>query len=242
MNLRIKALMGTFAIVGCMLVSTLGVNAENTPLHDAARNGNIEEVKALCEKNHEWLSEEDNDGRTPLDCAVETKDFNLIKYLVDSGSDVNSALYVAASVEDMDLVKYFCEQPEVDINHVLFLAIHYENTEAVKSLIKQGVDVNYALFVSTSLENMDIVKYLVEEKGADVNLSIAAAASTGNIDIIKYFVEHGANVNVKDDNGVTLLQGLMDWYEICKSNESFSDECENLRISIDYLRSIGAKE
>ncbi len=87
MKLRIKVLLGLFAVIGSMTASVFSVNAVRTPLHDAVRDSNCELIKILCRQHPEWLSEQDpGDGRLPIEC---TERLDILKVLVENGANVN---------------------------------------------------------------------------------------------------------------------------------------------------------
>lgn len=177
-------------LVGCMFVSALNVNAERTSLHDAVEDGNVEEVAALCEEHPEWLSEKDDAYRVPLMYA-ETPE--MIDCLVKHGAKLES----------------------VKLSWVIVAG----RAELAKYMIENGADVDCGLFVATSVGDEDLVKYMVEH-GANVTKALPAAIVVGNIDLIKYFIEHGADINVKDNQGRTLLNNMVNW---CKNYEADPD-------------------
>ena len=65
MKLKSKIILAA-AFIGCVVSSTLNVNAERTHLHDVVEDGNIEEAEVLCKEHPEWLSEDDDAYGVPL--------------------------------------------------------------------------------------------------------------------------------------------------------------------------------
>ena len=212
MKLKSKAALGMLALVSCMLISLPEASACHTPLHDAVEQGKVEEVAALCEEHPEWLSEEDGAYGTPL---MHSETEEMITCLAEHGAGFD--------------------------NLKLSFVIVSGRIELAKYMIEHGADLDLGLFVAASINNMDLVKYAVEQKGADVNKAFVAAVCTGNVDLIQYFIDNGADINLKDGNGDTLLRGLLNWRENCESHFEFLNSCESLDVGVDYLREQGAE-
>lgn len=92
-----------------------------TALHHAVQKGLIDPVKHLVEEKGYDVDEIDSKGYTPLFCAVEKSDLEMIKYLIEKGADVNAynkngatALHIAA---DLEIVKLLVEKGAyLDVN------------------------------------------------------------------------------------------------------------------------------
>ena len=101
------------------------VNAKDsdgaTPLHEAALNGNTENVKLLLDKGAD-VNAKDTDGWTPLLLAAANGHTETVKLLIDKGADVNAKTSNGATP--------------------LHWAAFEGNTENVKLLIEKGADVN----------------------------------------------------------------------------------------------------
>ena len=164
------------------------INTELMEFIEAIQNGNLE----IEDINTEI------DGNNDLITASGTGNFDMVKYLVKNGADVNAR--------------------DISGDTALSIASEKENWEIAKYLIEHGADINTECYGKTALirasetGNFDMVKYLVE-KGADINAfydwdSISAlmkASRFGYLEIVKYLVENGANINAKDYNGWTAL-------------------------------------
>ena len=59
-------------------------------IHDAAKAGNLEKVKALLKDNPELVSSKDESGLTPLEWAVIKGNKEMVKLLLNSKADVNA--------------------------------------------------------------------------------------------------------------------------------------------------------
>ncbi len=91
-----------------------------------------------------------------------------------------------------------------------------ENTDVVRILLNHGADPNYQTsFGHTPLQSHmyypSRVKLLIEY-GADVNIVQKGNSSVlhhyvieGDIELVQFIIDNGANINVKDNNGMTPL-------------------------------------
>jgi hypothetical protein len=112
-----------------------------------------------------------------------------------------SRMLKAFQHEEKDFVniyKYFSKcfeeypvPPLKDCNGILYSAVHFNRTEAVRFLLSQGVDVN--------------------ENAGDGQTALMRAASANNIKMIKILLENGADPNIKNDNGYTAYEKAMSW-------------------------------
>ena len=130
--------------------------------------------------------------------AVKNNDIEKVKKLVEYGTDINDKNYKDETA--------------------LFIALEKGYLEIVKHLVEHGADVNAecydetALMIASEKGYLEIVKYLVEEKGMDINhaddkgwTALTCSITGKSFGIFKYLVEHGANINVKDKYGKTVL-------------------------------------
>lgn len=130
-----------------------GVSAR---LLDAARNGEIRQVRALVEADAVLLDARDGDGLTPLHRAALGGHVEIAEYLLDSGADISAVdaqnrtpLHHAAFEGHAACVELLIDRgSEVTAREFrgrtpLFLATNWgHNLEAVETLIAAGSDVN----------------------------------------------------------------------------------------------------
>lgn len=173
------------------------------------------------------------------------KDLDLIKFLIDSGVDVNakndvgcSPLHYESRVEVVELLISAGAKVKAKENGGKS-PLHCTNSvEVAELLIKAGADVNAkddngrSPLFSHTLPNSNskkIIKFLIK-KGADVNakandgntlLHLLAHHSSAN-SLIELLIKHGADVNAQDNYGMTPLH-------VSASQDIFS----NSRIFID---------
>ena len=178
------------------------------------------------------------------------KDLDLIKFLIDSGVDVNakndvgcSPLHYENRVEVVELLISAGADVKAKENGGKS-PLHCTNSvEVVELLISAGADVNdknnggFTPLFSHTLPNSNskkIIKLLIK-KGADVNakandgntlLHLLAHHSSAN-SLIELLIKHGADVNAKDNDGMTPLH-VSALYEIFSNSRIFIDAGANL--------------
>ncbi|MBD0390989.1 ankyrin repeat domain-containing protein [Wolbachia endosymbiont of Pentalonia nigronervosa] len=162
--------------------------------------------------------------------AVQAKDYDKVKSLIEQGAEVNATdsngktpLHYAASLS-LDIVKYLVAQG-ADINArdndemtPLHDAARF-HLDVVKYLVAQGADINARdndygytpLYTPVFASDLDTVKYLVNN-GANVKVTdnygytpLHNAVISATLEIVKCLVEKGANVNAKAGDGNTPL-------------------------------------
>ena len=182
-------------------------------LFEAIENNNIEKVKNIVESEVPVVDAECINKA--LSIATKQKYWELVKYLIEKGADVNTkaeyeretALILASEKENLEMVKYLVEKGASNINDALRIASNKGNLEIVKYLVEKGAsNINQALTVALEEKDLELIKYLIEH-GANVDYdydnkvktALIIASETGNFDMVKYLVEKGADINAFDD-------------------------------------------
>ena len=172
-----------------LLQSNVNVNARDrnnqTPLHRAAQNGNLQAVKLLVQYGADVNASDLI--RTPLHYAIMGKHAEMVSFLVDHGVDVNAP---------------FCTvRPYSPWN----VAIRWGNPEILRTIVRAGADIKrqdvhggWPLHLAVSTGNIEFVKVFLEE-GADTSpLSFSNrtplddAIGQGNKEIQELLVRYGA--------------------------------------------------
>ncbi|TAN43855.1 MAG: peptidase C14 [Nitrospirae bacterium] len=127
-----------------------------TPLTDAARSGDIQQVKALLDSGAQIDEQGGDPSRTPLAWAITYGHFDIVKLLIERGAAVNyrgvgSPLSWAIEVGDINLVNFLIEkganvnQIQWDLSTPLMEAAQKRNTNIVDLLLERGADLEYAI-------------------------------------------------------------------------------------------------
>ena len=148
-------------------------------IHEAVKKKDLDQVKAILEKNPELLNARGEYERTPLIQAVFSLSKAVFKFLVEKGADVN-----------LPDKQGLCQ--------LHFVALRGER-ELADLLISKGAQINSnknvvgatPLDIAVSRGHKDVVELLIA-KGAQLNLKdkrgntpLLRAVSAGNQDIIK---------------------------------------------------------
>lgn len=168
-------------------------------------------------------------GWTPLYAAIKSRQYPVVKLLLNSGANPNAVtslgstpFLLASEIGDLEVIKCFVE--------------HGANLDYSPSG-KEADDLNItgqtALFMATLKEQNDVVQYLIE-KGSKVNVKnrygvspLLLCAEGGNETLVKLLVSVGADVNMSPSGelavehilaGQTPLYGAAKkgHYHICK--------------------------
>lgn len=146
----------------------------------------------------------EHEEQNPLCNAISKGDLQTVKELIKNGTDVNKPEICTVYYSDM--------QDEGCDFSALSLAVINGNLDIVKELIKAGADINKKTHCETSYAGEGGDDWYPEllyiaVKGVPFNKQDA------NKDIAKALINAGANVDVVDENGNTLLE-LVDDTEI----------------------------
>ena len=191
---------GLGIFLGILLVFSLiltGCNNNQQQLIQAAKYGNIEEVKKLLTHGTN-INAKDKNGDTALILATYEGNLEVVKLLVDHGADVNikdkhgwTALMTAAQNDWPEITKILLDHG-ADVNAktdnraaALIYAAGKGYSEIVKTLIAHGTNIN------------------AKDKNGDT--ALMGAAYEGNLEVVKLLVDHGADVNAKDKHENTAL-------------------------------------
>jgi len=162
-------------------------------MHLAARQGQLEAVKALMEAGADVNQRGAGDPVTPLLIATMNGHFDLAKYLVDHGADPNLAqangatpLYAALNCQWSDKALY--PQPR---------AYEQQQTsylDLMKVLLEKGANPNMRLTRKVWYSQYDFDQSGVDESGATPFFRAAYAA---DVDGMKLLVAYGADPNIR---------------------------------------------
>lgn len=206
-------------------------------LINAAKIGNIDEVREILNKKGLFskrieVDTKDEKGKAAITHASENGHTNLVKLLVDFGTNVNikdnygvTPLAYAVGNKHFDTFDYLLESgAEIDSRQdngwtTLFeICCNSRDEEIVERLLDAGANPNAddgtgstPLIQAACTGEAQIVKLLIDA-GADVNAkpsglptTLVEAITSQHIDVLKLLLEAGADVNAQDDEGKTPL-------------------------------------
>jgi ankyrin repeat protein len=223
----------TFISIVCLmlLLTVSGLRAGD--IHEAAKAGDLNKVKALIEADPTLLDSKDDMDFTPLAFACMMRQLPVANFLIDKGANVNTRakngftpfLFACNGPgQDFDLIQH-CIAHGADINlqtysgqSALQLSASFGDLKIVKLLIDHGADLNArdielgtVLHKTINTHQVEVAKLLIE-KGAKINqkfsygnTEIHLAALNGSSDLIRTLVNHGANINAVNDYNHTAL-------------------------------------
>jgi uncharacterized protein len=162
------------------------------PMHLAARQGQIESVKALIDAGADVNQRGASDPVTPLLIATMNGHFDLAKYLLDKGADpnlaqINGAAPLYATLNVQWAAKALYPQPRA-----------YEQQKAsylelMQALLDKGADPNARLTRKVWYSQYDFDQSGVDETGATPFWRAAYAA---DVDAMKLMLKYGADPNI----------------------------------------------
>ena len=172
------------------------------PIHDAARKGDANKVKALLQADPKLVADRDKNGDTPLHVAALHGQVAVAQVLLDAGAEINARNnYGAFTPGDLwDILGSSNHKDPVSL-----LSVHGIDTQDMKN---GYTPLHLATF---SVGHKKMVELLVS-KGADVNAQAASGATPLFFAILRdqkddaqFLIDHGANVNTPDAYGDTIL-------------------------------------
>lgn len=199
-------------------------------LYIATNQGNIDIIKVLIANKADIHEKNHRCGSDALIKAVVMEFIDVIEYLMQQGSDVNtsdyegiSALMYAIEIKNTQIIQLLINAGAnvMDIKANIG-AFHHacinESLDVVQLLINNGADVNqYTTSHSTPLHiackkgDLDLVKLLIRNK-ANVNkmfkftLSALFTAVTNKfVDVVKCLIDNDVDVNIVGEHGATCL-------------------------------------
>jgi ankyrin repeat protein len=158
----------------------------DSPMHQAALNGDLVRVKKLVRSNYD-IDFKLRNGDTPIHLAAHASCIDVVGFLLESGADANQRNIEGHSPIHFAVFPWFRGYPRKD-DPSLWL-------ECVKCLVSGGAFIDSTnCFGQTALH---LCARLADGYGS-------------NVAIIEYLLESGADVNKQDRDGWSVLHHLYD--------------------------------
>jgi len=171
-----------------------------TALHFAARDGNLDAVKALVESRADVNQVSGGDGSSPINIAIANGHYTVGKYLLDHGADPNLAnldgltpLYATVNMRYAPVS--WAPNPRTDQESV-------GSTELLQALLEGGSNPNARVKGKLWFSPTSHDRSWVDHKGAT---PFWRAAMSSDVEAMRILVAGGADPNLPTDNGVTPL-------------------------------------
>ena len=230
-------------------------------LGEAARKGDIEEVRRLLDKGTTTKTR-DFDGKSILHIALLNGHADIARLLIEYGADVHIPTY--DGYQPLHFAAAFCPRAiplllekgaKANVKLVSFtpspleFAVLIGNAEGVAALIEGGANVNMlyphkktALHKAVAVNRASIVKVLLEH-GADIDCADTDGTTAlhiaveRDVDIVALLLEYGADTYARNDIGRTPLHvaASMGRTETAALLLAISPECAQIRDFHGYL-------
>ena len=198
--------------------------------YDAITRGDIDKVKAMLDAGAN-IERERDDGGTPLLIAIYKHHVDIVKLLLERGSDVNSPVIDSPPIfHAATRSEHAPELIQVLLDHgadleatasdthlsVLHWAVGNNTLHATDFLISKGADINRTcmtgktpLLFAAEKGHTEMVR-LLHAKGSDIHVHsrnggtpLMWASSCGHADTVRFLLEKGARVEDYDDEGMS---------------------------------------
>ena len=200
-----------------------------TPLHLAVIQNNDETVEYLANRFPQAIKMRANGGETPLHIAVLTnKDVHLLRVLLKAGAKVAERMYDGENVYQVAVSAK--REPAVQrlLHRTLSMGDNYQ-------LAYAGLDERAAGlgFIKFAMMGMHTEMAELLSDGADIDTVQPGSGTALHVAVrrrasatVEFLVDAGANVHVKDADGLTPLQiavdeGFFDTYELMANSLKF---------------------
>ncbi len=209
------------------LVFTLSMAAAE-PIVEAAKTGDFQALKDILENNPSKIHAKDEDGYTALHWAAIRAHWDIAKYLIEKGADLN----VVGG----------------DGGTQINWAVHHDNVDIVKILIDKGARLNIRnqwgmteLHTAIWRGNIHVVEYLLDH-GSNPNIktnegwtAMHYAYRSGHDNVIALLKQRGVSMTEKDDMGRTPQYLYFKKPNPVELSEAELDEYEGKYYIGDYL-------
>ncbi len=210
-------------------VLALGPSLWADEIHEAARQGNLEKVRSLVDKDPALVAAKDKDGETPLHWAAYSGNPDLVRFLLDKGAAVDAknarglAPLAITALQDRTQAAAALIERGADVNvrgpldvTPLILTAEQGAVELAKTLIAAGADVGIESRIGTALHRAafkgrtEIIRILLKAGAKTEVMSrghfpLHLAAMAGKTEAVSALIKGGADINSLDKGRRTPL-------------------------------------
>ena len=241
--IHMAAKMNSLGVLTALLEakSKLSINLpgklKRSPLHSAAKAGQVQNMRYLIQKGAE-VDNADDDKQTPLHMAAMYGRVKAVTVLLEAKADLDlqdsekrTPLYLAAYNGYVDTVEILLND-NADVKLVSDggwspLHIAADSMEITKKLIVHGADVNLRnkdmwtpLHVAITWRKMAVAKLLVEKEAnpndgnADGNTALHLAVRENATNLVQLMLKKGANFKIRTRDGLSCLTLAVSNYSV----------------------------
>lgn len=189
-------------IAACMLLQMNKAYGRSADLIDAARNNNVERIKALIAEGAD-VDAADENGRTALLIATHRNSIDAAAVLIGAGADVNrkddieDSPFLYAGAEGRLEILRLMLKAGADLastnrygGTALIPAAHHGHVETVRELLRTKIDIDHINKLGWT---------------ALLEAVILGDGSSTYVEIVRLLVDAGADMTIADRDGVTPL-------------------------------------
>ncbi|MFM8453404.1 MAG: ankyrin repeat domain-containing protein [Gammaproteobacteria bacterium] len=204
-------------------------NLQTSPLYLAAYYGDSELVKFLLKHGADPNKIDEYFKETPLITAVKKRKKDIIKILIENKANIhlnmdknknNNALYIATSMNDLDMVKYL-----VDLGYDLNTTLNQKDWSPLDIAIMGDYKDIFEFFLSKKA----FFNHQLEGEGNSLNVALTMYAK----DMALALIEKGINLNIKakekDDHPPIYMALLLQDFDIVKKLVAHGADFKNFR-------------
>lgn len=201
----------------------------DTALHIAAEVGNLEILKYIlyAAKQKRILKEKNHNGETPFSKVIYTKDMNIVLFMLNYDSTIESLLFQNLScLNDLVPLEYAVVYDFRRLFNYILQAKRLDCRRTIR-LIDFMAELNRAEYFTHFMDicfNSDILNYDYSHVKYDLIIrgySLHTAIMHGSRDMVVSLIEEGANLSRKNICGQTALSLIM--YHITRPTEFLED-------------------
>ena len=246
------------ALISVLLFFAFALPVLATPLHEAAKSGEVSELRQRIGAGDD-LNAEDSNGMTPLLWATLQRHTEIATSLIQAGAEINRFHMIGAQIVNERGAKL---DPDSEVStSPLLLAVFANDRSMVELLLAAGAEVNgtsehgMTALIMAALEGRSVIVEILLQYNADTEVTFAEnntplllALLNNHIGLAKQLIEHGAKVNVRNLREMTPLRIAIELpntelaeFLISKGARFSGDEVAEMRSSIAVHGSLPSK-